>query len=344
MTKALPAPSATPAAIPAAALAPVHLLHAGGTPDPTLHAIDPAHEHERVRLALQNPLGRWRGRQAIALSDTGTVVAWGEPALEAIKALSRRRIYRPSPYLRTPPKPEAGVEVFAASPFQKAQFERAGWPAEAVFVLFPPADPVERNPVRPGEPEDVLWWISPDAEGNSGWREAVWAITLLHITEMRTRRHRILLTGDGRNLVRARRFILQLGLPDLALMAAGATPQEAVTAADAALFLPEGPCDVRPALLARAAGLPMVHNGRGGLAGLLGSRDGAILCTGRRPREIVKAMLQRSRAGLERMGVDHAADTSACRRQWQRLLGISGGRSSFGVRGEPGEMGGRKTR
>lgn len=300
----------------------VHLLDARGTPDPTLDAVDPGNEGKCLVLGLKNPLDRWRARRSVAMSEARTVVVWGESALEAVRTLSRRRIYRPLPHLRMPPRPASGVEVFAATPFQQAQFAQAGWAGETISVLFPPADPVERNTAaRPGDREDVLWWLSADTQGSSGWREAVWAITLLHITTLRERRHRILLTGDGQNLVRARRFIVQLGLPELALMAAGASAEEGVAVADAALFLPEGPSDPRPALLARAAGLPIVHNGRFGLDELLANHYPAVLCTGRRPREIVKAMLQLIRGGLERAGVDRRWGTSACRARWHRLLG-----------------------
>lgn len=297
----------------------IHLLDAGGTWDPTLRAIDPVQTDARLVLGLGNPLGRWRAGRSLANSQARTVVAWGERALDTVAGLPQRPIYRPSLHLRRPPEPVAGVVVLAGTQFQKGQFADAGWPSEAISVLTPPADPVGRAEKRPVADEDLLWWLSADALGDSGWREAVWAMTLLHLTELRERRHRILLTGDGQNLVRARRFIVQLGLPDLALMAAGASPEEAVAAADAAIFLPEGPHDPRPALLARASGLPIVHNTRAGLADLLVNHDRAVACLGRRPREIVKSMLLLFRGGLKRSGVDRSADASACLARWRQL-------------------------
>lgn len=276
-------------------------------------------ESEVIALSLETLPLRWRARRMLNGRHPETIVAWSFDALRVARRCNAPVIhYRPLPDVLTPPM-HGVVAVMGVchGETQRRRFARAGWNADDLIVMrdpVPTRKAIDRESIG-ATAEDFLWLLPADATllagRAAGLRLAIWAGALLHVLERkRPWRHRLVIPGDGVPQRVARRFMDQLGLPDLGLPVTTADAVDVATVADAVLLTPVGPCDPWPASLAKASGLPVVTTDRPEMLEILTGTPRVLVTPWRRPRLISQEMLKLT--GLSRAASEpsEGADSS----------------------------------
>ena len=241
-----------------------------------------------VRRRFDSPAARLRAAADVRRMGVRRVTAWSPRAFEVATASGVQHItYRPPAHVTR--VPDGADVILAHSDTQRQRLGKA-----AVTEIAPIASATAIGRVELGvEDDDFLWLLSNDEGPTANLSLAVWAGAVQHVLMRREgRRHRLILHGDGPRLRRAKRFLDQLGLPDLGLPAGNdSTTYEALAAtADAALFTPSGLCDPWPALVAASAGLPVVTTDRPEIQAAVTKTEHQVVKS-MLPREIARAML-----------------------------------------------------
>ena len=303
---------------------PLHLVDASVPLDP-LAALVIEPNSRLLSRQLNHPLLRWRLTLQLDDRQESAVIAWGERTYSAARATMAGGVYRPSDW-GTLAGPAAGWKAVASTRAQAQRLVTAGWDREDLLHVPPPGvDSAARRCAVPtrkaigAAEDDFLWLLTADATRDSGVREAIWAGTVLHVLERGQRRHRLLLWGDEPGHQRARRFVNQLGLPELCLAVTRYPYHALARLADAALLLPKGAASPWSAAVVATAGLPVVINHQPEAQEVLGGRRNVSTAAGVEPREIVRAMLGLS-DGAPRLPGDARYSPAVVRARWEEAI------------------------
>lgn len=293
------------------------VLHLVDATEPADRLFAIAHESGTVlRRRLDSGIVRLRTAADVRRRGAEIVVAWSPRALEVARLAGTGRIvYRPPPALFRTPK--GGVTTLCHG---EAQASRLGGDKVILPSPIPSAQPVPRDDLGVEE-NDFLWLLSSDGGPNAGLPTAIWAAALLYVLKRREgERHRVILPGDGPRHRQARRFVDQLGLPEMTVPVTTIDPARLAATADATLLTPSGPCDPWPARLAAAAGLPAVVTDRPEVRSAFDEADDRVrVPTSELPRHITREMLKIAKLGRRRPRAIASTEPEA-RSAWEAML------------------------
>ena len=264
-------------------------MDAAGPLDRLGRSVIDAGDERVLRRRFDSPAARLRAAADVRRMGVRRVTAWSPRAFQVATSSGVQHVtYRPPAHVARVPD---GADLILAH--SDEQRRRLGKAAETRVAPILPAVAIPRGELGVEE-DDVLWLLSDDEGPTANLSLAVWAGAVQHVLMRREgRRHRLVLHGDGPRLRRAKRFLDQLGLPDLGVPAGdgGASYEALAATADAALFTPNGLCDPWPALAANAAGLPVVTTNRPEVLATLRDADARVVKSFL-PREVARAMLE----------------------------------------------------
>lgn len=315
---------------PAPPSAPLHIIDVAGDPDPLAAlVIGPSDAIDARRL--RHPVLRLRMALDLRRRMPAAVVAWGEEAYTVAVTAGARGIYRPRAD-DDPSAPAIGWRAVAASSASRQRLADAGWSLDDCWVVPPPgvdgrqrrhADDTARRRALGFEEDDYIWLLAGDASPAAGLREAIWAGTVLHVLERGIHRHRLLLWGDALAQQRARRFVNQLGVPELCIATSRHSFHAVAALADAAVLLPQRAGATWSAAVVAQAGLPAVVNAEPDVQEVLGGRANVRTVPSGETRKVVREMLGLWQAGPGRLPPDPRYQPAEVLRQWRTVLAAS---------------------